>query len=179
VSRRFIFLDRDGTLIEDEGYVWRIEDYALLPGVVDALRRLADAGYRFAVVTNQSGIGRGYYSTADFDRFQAHLVADLGARGVAIEATYVCPHRPEESCGCRKPAAELLQRARAELGADLGASWVVGDHASDVELARRAGCAGAVLVLTGHGVEEDANVPPEVPRAADLAAAAALILRRS
>jgi histidinol-phosphate phosphatase family protein len=178
VSRRFVFLDRDGTLLEDGGYTHRIEDYRLLPGVAEALASLARAGFHLAIVTNQSGIGRGYYTAEDFERFHSRLLADLAARGVAIEASYVCPHRPDEGCACRKPAPGLLERARDELGADLAASWVVGDHATDVELARRAGCAGAVLVLTGHGAEEEPAVPTDVPRASDLGAAAAWILSR-
>jgi histidinol-phosphate phosphatase family protein len=177
--KRFVFLDRDGTLVEDHGYTHRLEDYRLLDGVLPGLRRLADAGYRLAIVTNQSGIGRGLYGIADFERFQAQLVADLAAHGIAVDATFFCPHRPDEGCACRKPATGLLERAQKELAADLGASWVIGDHALDVELARRAGCAGAVLVLTGRGGDEAARVDPRVPRARDLAEAAQRILESS
>lgn len=173
---RFVFLDRDGTLVEDRGYTHRPEDYRLLDGVAPALRRLVDAGFRLAIVTNQSGIARGYYDLADFERFQARLREDLAHHGVAIEASYFCPHLPDAGCACRKPATGLLERARDELGADLAASWVVGDHAVDVELASRAGCAGAVLVLTGQGASETTHVPPGVPRARDLGEAADRIL---
>jgi histidinol-phosphate phosphatase family protein len=173
---RFVFLDRDGTLVEDVGYTHRLEDYRLLDGVAPALRRLAAAGWRLAIVTNQSGIARGYYGVADFERFQAWLAADLAGRGVAIEASYFCPHLPDAGCACRKPATGMLERAREELGADLGASWVVGDHAVDAELARRAGCAGAVLVLTGQGAQETDRVPAAVPRARDLGEAVDRIL---
>jgi histidinol-phosphate phosphatase family protein len=150
---RFVFLDRDGTLVRDTGYPHRDADYELLPGVPAALRRLADAGFRLAIVTNQSGIGRGLFSPADFERFQARLVADLAAGGVQIERTYHCPHRPDEGCACRKPEPGLLWRARDELGADLAASWVVGDGAGDVELAARAGCRGAVRVAAEGGAD--------------------------
>ena len=173
---RFVFLDRDGTLVEDTGYTHRLEDFRLLPGVPDALARLIAAGWRLAVVTNQSGIGRGYYGEADYQRFQARLVAELGARGVEIAASYFCPPRPDAGCACRKPAPGLLERARDELGADLAASWVVGDRGGDVALARQAGCAGAVLVLTGIGAEEDPKVDAGVPRARDLGAAVERIL---
>jgi D-glycero-D-manno-heptose 1,7-bisphosphate phosphatase len=148
--RRFVFLDRDGTLTRDHGYTHRVEDYALLPGVVEGLRRLAQAGYHLAIVTNQSGIGRGCFGEDDYQRFRAHLEADLAARGVRIEATYHCPHRPDEGCACRKPAPGMLLRARDELGADLAASWVVGDQERDVGLAEHAGCRGAVRVGPGH-----------------------------
>jgi D-glycero-D-manno-heptose 1,7-bisphosphate phosphatase len=156
---RFVFLDRDGTLVRDTGYPHRDADYELLAGVPEALRRLAGAGFRLAIVTNQSGIGRGLFTEADFARFQARLLADLEAAGVRIERTYHCPHRPEAGCDCRKPAPGLLWRARDELGADLAASWVVGDGAGDVGLAERAGCRGAVRIAPeaaptlGHAVD--------------------------
>lgn len=174
--RRFVFLDRDGTLVEDHGYTWRVEDYVLLPGVPEALRRLAGSGFALAIVTNQSGIGRGRFGEEDFHAFQRHLVADLARRGVAIESTLFCPHLPEAGCACRKPAPGMLERASRELGADLARSWVIGDHRSDIELAARAGCAGGVLVLTGHGPAESRALPAGALRAADLGAAADLIL---
>ncbi len=143
---RFVFLDRDGTLVEDTGYVHRVEDYRLLPGVLEALGRLVRAGFRLAIVTNQSGIGRGYFTRQDFERFQDRLLSDLSQAGIPIEASLLCPHSPDEGCSCRKPAAGLLEQARRELGADLASSWVLGDAVRDVEMAHRAGCAGAVRV---------------------------------
>ncbi len=171
---RFVFLDRDGTLVRDRGYVHRLEDYELLPGVVSGLRKLARAGFRLVVVTNQSGIGRGYFSAGDFARFQTQLTADLVGQGVRVERTYHCPHRPDEGCGCRKPAPALLERAQRELGADLGASWVIGDSESDVELAKRAGCRGAVLLGAAEGqrgLTDGAGL-----RATDLESAADIVL---
>jgi histidinol-phosphate phosphatase family protein len=168
---RFVFLDRAGTLVRDSGYPHRDADYELLPGVVAALRRLRDAGFRLAIVTNQSGIGRGLFGEADFERFQARLLADLARGGVVVERTYHCPHRPDEGCDCRKPAPGLLWRARDELGAELTASWVIGDGARDVELAARAGCAGAVRIASGAGAEPEASRPPRYRLAASLAEA--------
>lgn len=173
LARRFVFLDRDGTLVRDTGYVHRLEDYSLLPGVPAALRRLADAGYALAILTNQSGIGRGLYSQQAFDSFQRHLVADLARHGVTIERTLFCPHTPQDACTCRKPAPGLLWRARDELGADLARSWMIGDALRDVIAADRAGCAGAVLV----GTRETA--PPGSVAAQDLGEAAAIILAAS
>lgn len=161
---RFVFLDRDGTLVRDSGYPHRPEDYELLPGVVEALRRLGAAGFRLAIVTNQSGIHRGYFDEAAFHRFQRLLLDDLAAGGVRIEATYWCPHRPDEHCRCRKPEPALLERAARELDADLPASWVIGDSERDVDLAKRAGCRGAIQVGS-----------VEIP---DLGAAVAVLLRR-
>ncbi|HZR80481.1 MAG TPA: HAD family hydrolase [Candidatus Binatia bacterium] len=172
---RFVFLDRDGTLVRDVGYGYRLADYELLPGVVDALRVLSAAGYRFAIVTNQSGIARGIFSHAEFEVFHRRLLNDLDRAGIAIEATYMCPHLPDARCDCRKPSPTPLLRARDVLGADLPRSWVVGDHAVDVELAARAGCRG-ILVTTGHGEEERARLTVATPVVADLAAAARHIL---
>jgi histidinol-phosphate phosphatase family protein len=173
-GRPFVLLDRDGTLVRDPGYVHRVEDYALLPGVVEGLRRLQRAGFSLAIVTNQSGIGRGRFGAADFEAFQAHLVADLARQGVAIEKSFHCPHAPEAHCACRKPAPGLLLRARDELGADLARSWVVGDGARDVEAGLRAGCAGAVRIAARDGAEGPAGVPVarDLVEAADLIAAA-------
>jgi histidinol-phosphate phosphatase family protein len=178
VSGRFVFLDRDGTLVRDPGYVHRLEDYALLPGVREGLARLAVAGFRFAIVTNQSGIGRGYFREADYAAFEARLVDELAGGGIVIERSYFCPHRPDAACVCRKPAPGLLFAARDELGADLAASWVVGDSLRDLDLARQAGCRGAVLVgeaSAGSGSDAPRGAP-FVLRARDLPAAAEAIL---
>lgn len=174
---RFVFLDRDGTLVREVGYGHRLEDYELLAGVPAALARLGEAGFHLAIVTNQSGIGRGIFGWEDFERFHGRLLADLRAAGISIERTYICPHRPDDGCACRKPRPGLLHRARDELGASLAESWVVGDHAKDVELAANAGCR-SVLVLTGHGAREREE-PGAATAAAvepDLAAAVERIL---
>lgn len=170
-----IFVDRDGTLVEDRGYAFRVEDYARLAGAAEGLRLLHAAGWPIAVVTNQSGIGRGYFTEADFRRFQRHLEEDFAAQGVPLAASYFCPHTPEDACSCRKPAPGLLKRAARELGVELGTSWMLGDTPADVETARRAGCR-AVYLLTGQGRRHRAELPAGVPVAEDLVAAAQLIL---
>ena len=177
---RFVFLDRDGTLVHDGGYVHRVEDYVLLPGVIEALQSLRDAGFRFAIVTNQSGIGRGLYTEADFERFQRRLLDDLEAGGIAIEATYMCPHLPDARCACCKPEPRSLLDARDRFTIDLAASWVIGDHAVDVRLAANAGC-GGILLLTGHGEEERHKLgdTPVAAIVADLPAAARHIVART
>lgn len=174
---RFVFLDRDGTLVHDGGYVHRVEDYHLLPGVIEALQSLRDAGFRFAIVTNQSGIGRGLYTEADFERFQGRMLDDLEAGGITIEATYMCPHLPDARCTCRKPSPKSLLDARDRFAIDLAGSWVIGDHAVDVRLAANAGC-GGILLLTGHGEEERDKLgdTPVAAIVADLRAAANHIL---
>lgn len=174
--RRFVLLDRDGTLVRDNGYTHRIEDYERLPGVVEGLQRLQAAGYALAIITNQSGIGRGYYDEQAYHDFQAHLLADLASFGISIEGVYFCPHRPDEGCACRKPEPAMLEQMSRELGADLKQCWVIGDGLGDVLLAERVGCRGVVLVTTGLGGETSEQVGPEVPRAADLSQAADIIL---
>jgi len=177
-SSRFVFLDRDGTLVHDVGHGHRIEDYLLLPGVIDALQLLKNAGFRFAIVTNQSGIARGIFSAADFQRFQDRLFEDLTAGGIEVEATYVCPHMPDAGCACRKPSPETLFQARDRFAIDLARSWMIGDHTNDVRLAANAGCKG-ILLLTGHGDEERHKLgdTPVAAVADDLFAAARYILK--
>ena len=176
-ARRYVLLDRDGTLVRDVGHPHRLEDYELTPGAGAALARLAAAGFRLAIVTNQSGIGRGLFGWPAYERFHARLLADLAAAGVAIDATFVCPHRPDEGCGCRKPEPGLLWRARDALGAALGESWVIGDTERDVGAARRAGCRGAVRI--GVAAPRVPGDDPFALEARDLAGAVDLIVARS
>jgi len=178
-TRRFVLLDRDGTLVRDHGYTHRIEDYERLPGVIEGLQRLQAAGYAFAIITNQSGIGRGYYGEADFERFQAHLTDDLRQKGVVIEASFHCPHAPEAACACRKPKPGPIEHASRALGIDLSQSWMIGDTSRDVGAAVAAGCAGALLVLTGEGESASAKVDASVLRARTLDEAASVILGQS
>jgi D-glycero-D-manno-heptose 1,7-bisphosphate phosphatase len=172
-GRPYVFFDRDGTLIEDRGYPHRLADYAPLPGAVEAVRLLRAAGFGVAVVTNQSGIARGYFGEDDFLAFQSHLERDFAARGAPIDRSYHCPHLPDAGCDCRKPSPGLVLRAARELGADLAASWVVGDQASDAELAARAGCRA---VLVGEGARSASAAVATEP---DVLAAARRILRES
>lgn len=170
---RFVFLDRDGTLTRDAGYTHRLEDYALLPGVPEALARLAAAGFRLAVVTNQSGIGRGLFDEAAYRAFQRRLTEDLAGQGVRLEASFHCPHTPDAGCACRKPQPGLLLQARDALGADLRRSWMVGDARRDVEAGLAAGCRAVWL----HGDDPAPEaLPAGVLAARDLPDAAARIL---
>ena len=142
----YVFLDRDGTLVRDTGYPHEASDYELLPGVIEGLRALAAAGYRFAIVTNQSGIGRGLFDEAAFHAFNALLLADLEAAGLAIDAVYFCPHTPDAGCPCRKPRPGLFERAIRELHADADASFSLGDSERDLEAGLAAGCGHALRI---------------------------------
>ncbi len=182
---RAIFLDRDGTLVADPGFVHRIEDSRLLPGVVSGLQRLSQSGYQLIIVTNQSGIQRGVFDLRDFETFQAHLLQDLARCGISIAATYFCPHRPEAGCECRKPAPGLVQRARQELNINLTESWMIGDRREDAELAQRAGLRGAVwiqsnvapLARNAHQTATATAAAADTLQARDLVTAAELILQ--
>jgi histidinol-phosphate phosphatase family protein len=150
-EKKAIFLDRDGTLNRDPGYVYKIEDFSLLPGVIEGLKILQDE-FIFIIITNQSGIGRGYYSIDDFHAFNNHLVNFLAEKGIEIKKTYFCPHLKEEGCDCRKPNTKFINQAVSEFNINLKKSWMLGDHPSDVNLGTNAGC-NTVFMLTGHGME--------------------------
>ncbi len=178
---RAVFLDRDGTCNVEKHYLHRKEDWEWIPGAPEALVRLKTAGFLLVVVSNQSGIGRGYYDRAAVDALHEFVNQELRQRGAAIDAFYLCPHAPDspaEECGCRKPAPGMLLRAAKELNIDLAASWMVGDKAVDVAAALAAGCR-PVLVRTGYGEKERHAVPPQTPVVADLAAAVDLVLSRA
>jgi len=163
---RFIFLDRDGVINEDSGYVHKLEDFRLIPGVVEALSILKGLGYRFLLITNQSGIGRGYYSMDDFENFNRRVVEELAKNRITIEKTHVCPHAPGEDCDCRKPNPKSILSAKDEFGIDLDKSYMVGDHPSDIELGRNAGVR-SIYVLTGHGKSHRKDLSAEPDFVAD------------
>ncbi len=146
-----IFLDRDGTLNPDPGYIGSPDQFELFPGVADALAKLTRAGARLVVVTNQSGVGRGLFSFGDLDRIHEKLRRLVGEAGASLAGIYVCPHRPDEQCHCRKSEPGLIEQAVRELGVDLSRSYLIGDHAKDIELARRVGAKSVWLTTSEHG----------------------------
>lgn len=155
--RQAVFLDRDGTLCEEIEYLHRVEDLRLFPGVFRALARLKQAGYLLVVVTNQAGVGRGFFEEADVEKLHEHMSRIFEHEGATIDAFYYCPYHPQaavdryrKSSPDRKPGAGMLLRAAEELGIDLARSVMIGDHEKDVEAGRRAGCR-TVLVGTGYG----------------------------
>jgi D-glycero-D-manno-heptose 1,7-bisphosphate phosphatase len=159
-SRPAVFIDRDGTLTEEVGYVNHPSRLRLLPRAAEAIRRLNAAGVPAVVVTNQAGIARGYFSEDVFDAVNDSLRAQLGRAGARLDGLYACLHHPSEGavpyraqCECRKPKPGLLRRAAVDLGLDLARSTMIGDKASDLVPGRAVGAAG-VLVLTGYGLGE-------------------------
>jgi D-glycero-D-manno-heptose 1,7-bisphosphate phosphatase len=148
--RRFVLLDRDGTLIVEKHYLSDPDQVELIEGAADGLRRLAARGLGLVIVTNQSGIGRGYFDAARVSEVHARMLRELRAEGVELDGIFVCPHHPDEQCACRKPRTGLVLQAAAELGFEPSRAFVVGDMASDVGLGRALG-ATTLLVRTGHG----------------------------
>jgi D-glycero-D-manno-heptose 1,7-bisphosphate phosphatase len=174
-QRRFVVLDRDGTIIGEQEYLSEPEQVALIPGVAAALRELRQMGYGLVVITNQSGIGRGFFDQAQLQRVHQRLEELLQAEGIYLDGLYVCPHTPEDDCACRKPKLGLLQKAAEDLGFDMANSIVIGDKASDIEMGSMAG-ALTFLVRTGYGAQFENEVAADYV-VDDLAAAAQAIGR--
>lgn len=170
-GRPAVFLDRDGTLIEDPGYLSDPSGVRLLPGVPEALRLLEAAGYARIVVTNQSGIGRGLFDEAAFHRVEAELARQLAEHGATTDRTYFCPHLPDAGCACRKPGTAHHRAAAAAFGLDLRRSWCIGDRTGDLDAAPDLG-ARALLVETGEGAaHREAAGARSIPVVPDLLAA--------
>lgn len=176
MSRRFVLVDRDGTINQEVDYVLEPGQLRLIPRAATALREIRELGLGIVVVTNQSPIGRGWLTAEQLDEIHEHLSTLLAAENAAVDGYYVCPHHPDDGCGCRKPATGLADRAAAEHGFDPAEAFVVGDHAGDVEMGRRIG-ARTILVRTGHGAEELAKAEPFADHVVDDLAAAAAIIR--
>jgi len=177
---RAVFLDRDGTLIVEKNYLSRPEDVETLRGTPAGLSRLAAAGFKLFIVSNQSGIGRGYFTLADVDRVNEHLSRELARSGVHFEKIYVAPEKPDEPSHGRKPSPGFLFDARAEFGLDLAQSFLIGDKLSDLECGWNAGVKKSILVRTGYGAALEREEPEKIARAVvvdDMCAAAEWILR--
>lgn len=159
-TRAAVFLDRDGTLIREREYLADPEGVALLEGVPEALRRLKAAGFVLVVVTNQSGIARGFYSLEDYQAVARRVDELLEREGALPDATYFCPHHPDFTgpCECRKPGTGMYRKAVRELNVNLGASYFVGDRVKDVLPALVLGGTG-ILVRTGYGADEEEDLP--------------------
>jgi D-glycero-D-manno-heptose 1,7-bisphosphate phosphatase len=175
--RAAVFIDRDGTLITERRYLADPEGVELIPGAVEAMNALRDAGFALVVVTNQSGIARGLYTLADYRAVADRLDALLADQGITVDATEFCPHHPDESgpCSCRKPDTGMHRKAAEEHGLDVARSFFIGDKVSDVLPASALGGQG-ILVRTGYGSESEAHVPAGAWVVDDLAAAGRRIL---
>ena len=177
--KRAVFLDRDGVLNEERNYLHRIEDVVVVSGAPAALKRLADAGFDLFIVSNQSGVGRGYFTVADVEKVNAHLASEFAKAGVRFRKIYYAPEAPEQPSRGRKPSPQFLFDARDEFGLELSRSYMVGDKLIDLECGWNAGVKKSILVRTGYGAKTELEHKEKLSSALvvnDLAAAAEWIL---
>jgi len=161
-----VFLDRDGTLIAEKNYLHRPEDVEIFPGAGTALKRLANAGFKLFIVTNQSGIGRGYFTMADAERVNERLASEFARDGVRFEKTYIAPEAPDQPSRGRKPSPQFLFDARDEFNLNLAGSFMVGDKLIDLECGWNAGVKQSILVRTGYGAAVEVELKDDLQRVA-------------
>lgn len=155
-----VFLDRDGTINQDTGYIDSPERLFIIDGAASAIKRLNSKGFRVVVITNQSGVGRGYFTKEAADSVNKKLEEVLKREGAHLDGIYYCPHHPDDNCECRKPRIGLLEKAKNDLAIDFKKSYVIGDKGSDIEIAQSIGGKG-ILVLTGSGKDEKQKLDHE------------------
>jgi len=165
--KRAVFIDRDGTINEEKEYLYRSEDFAFITGADQAIRLLNESGFLVIIVTNQSGVARGYYTEEDVHQLHMHIASSLEKSGARVDAWYYCPHHPAGRgsyalpCSCRKPLPGMLLEAARRYDIDLESSFMIGDKLVDVEAGAAAGCR-SFLVRTGYGAEEERMCPDSV-----------------
>jgi D-glycero-D-manno-heptose 1,7-bisphosphate phosphatase len=175
--KRAVFIDRDGTINVEKDYLFRAEEFEFIPGAPEAIRMLNEAGFMVVVVTNQSGVARGYYTEEDVHLLHRHIADQLEQAGARVDAWQYCPHHPSGRgsyalpCRCRKPQPGMLQEAAQRLGINLDASIMIGDKLVDIEAGSAAGCR-PILVRTGYGLEEEQRLPSGIEVFDDLLTAA-------
>lgn len=171
--QRAVFLDRDGTINMEKEYLYRIDEFEFVPGAPEAIRRLNEAGFVVVVVTNQSGVGRGYYTEDDVETLHRFISRELERHGAHVDAWMYCPHLPPGkgsyslACSCRKPLPGMLLEAAGRFNIDLKRSIMIGDKCVDMEAAVAAGCR-PILVRSGYGAEEESRIPDGIEICDDL-----------
>ena len=159
--RKAVFLDRDGTINKDYGYVYKPERFTFLPQAIRGMKKMQELGYLLIVVTNQSGIARGYYSEQDFMKLQRHMLSLLSKKGITITKTYHCPHGTEAGCGCRKPKPSMIKKAGKRFNINLKKSFIIGDKTADIMTGKNASCI-TILVRTGKaGKDGQYDIQPD------------------
>jgi D-glycero-D-manno-heptose 1,7-bisphosphate phosphatase len=177
---RAVFLDRDGTMIAEKNYLHRPEDVHLFPATPVGLKKLSDGGFKLFIVSNQSGVGRGYFTMADVDKVNEFMGGELGRSGIRFDKIYIAPEAPGEPSRGRKPSPQFLFDARDEFGLSLEESYLIGDKLIDLECGWNAGVKKSILVRTGYGAGVERDSPEQISRAVvvdDLNSAADWILR--
>ncbi len=154
MSIKTIFLDRDGVINHEVGYLHKVEDFRFIEGVFEACRYFQSLGYQIVVITNQSGIGRGYYGEAEFHQVTGWMLNQFKDQDIDILDVFFCPHGPEDGCECRKPKPGMLLQAKEKHNIEMNHSWMIGDKEADVTAANAAGIKNTILVKSGHDIDE-------------------------
>ena len=154
MSKKVVFIDRDGVINKEVGYLHKIRDFEFIDGVFDACLHFQKLGYSLIIITNQSGIARGYYSEDDFHLVNNWMIDQFENQGVSILDVFFCPHGPESTCDCRKPKPGMFNQANDKYNIDVGNSWMIGDKEADIQAANAAGIKNTILVKSGHEIDE-------------------------
>ncbi len=154
MQNKAVFLDRDGVINIDKNYVYKIEDFEFISGSVKALKKIKDKGYLIIIITNQSGIGRGYYSKEDYLKLKKHMNNELNKFGIIIDDEYYCKHSPDDKCDCRKPKPKMINDPVKKHNIDVEKSYFIGDKTSDIQAGKNAGLK-TILVQTGKGGKDN------------------------
>ena len=165
---RALFLDRDGIINVDSGYVYKIEDFKFTSGIFKTLLALQAKGFLLIIVTNQSGIARGYYTEEDYRNLTIHMMEKLAKKGISIKGVYHCPHAPDEGCRCRKPRSGMFKAAQKEFKLDMKNSWMIGDKESDMKAAVNAGVKNRILLTKTKELSESTHRIKKISEAIDI-----------
>jgi len=149
-----VFLDRDGVINKEVGYLHKVEDFEFINGVFDTCLNFQSSGYQIIIVTNQSGIARGYYGEKEFHQVNNWMLEQFQSHGIEILDVFFCPHSPDSDCNCRKPKPGMFNQAKNKYGIDMENSWMIGDKEADIQAANSAGILNTVLVKSGHDIDE-------------------------
>jgi D-glycero-D-manno-heptose 1,7-bisphosphate phosphatase len=153
-SQKILFLDRDGVINQEKNYLFKIADFIFIDGVFEACLAFQKQGFKIIIITNQSGIGRGYYNEEDFEHLNTWVLSEFKKNGVEILDVFYCPHAPENMCSCRKPKPGMLLKAQEKYTIDAKNSWMIGDKENDITAANLAGITQTILVRSGHNISE-------------------------
>lgn len=154
MSYKAILLDRDGVINVEKNYIYKIEDFEFVEGVFESLHYLQELDYKLFVITNQSGIGRGYYTKEDFHKLTSWMIEQFNQNGIKISQVEFCPHSPEQICNCRKPKTGMIDNILKNYKIDLESSWLIGDKSSDILCAKNANILNTIQVRSGHEFDE-------------------------
>ena len=154
MSKKAIFLDRDGVINKEVNYLYKVENFEFINGIFESCLHFQNLGYIIIIITNQSGISRGFYSDSDYQKLTNWMLEEFSRNGIIIHDTFYCPHGPESTCKCRKPNPGMFIKAKNKHNIDMHNAWIIGDKESDIEAAKSAGIPNTILVRSGHKIIE-------------------------